>query len=70
MSEKVVSNFCYCPAAGEYKHPSVVQEFGPPPGKMSIDERRAHLAQVKQEYERSLTEFDSKIMEQVNTGFS
>ena len=47
-----------------------MQEFGPPPGKMSIDERRAHLAQVKQEYERSLTEFDSKIMEQVNTGFS
>ena len=42
-----------------------MQEFGPPPGKMSIDERRAHLAQVKQEYERSLTEFDSKIMEQV-----
>ena len=47
-----------------------MQEFGPPPGKMSIDERRAHLAQVKQEYERSLTEFDSKIMEQVSTGFS
>ena len=46
-----------------------MQEFGPPPGKMSIDERRAHLAQVKQEYERSLTEFDSKIMEQVGTGF-
>ena len=44
-----------------------MQEFGPPPGKMSIDERRAHLAQVKQEYERSLTEFDSKIMEQVGT---
>ena len=46
-----------------------MQEFGPPPGKMSIDERRAHLAQVKQEYERSLTEFDSKIMEQVGTFF-
>ena len=46
-----------------------MQEFGPPPGKMSIDERRAHLAQVKQEYERSLTEFDSKIMEQVDTFF-
>ena len=27
------------------------------------------LAQVKQEYERSLTEFDSKIMEQVDTFF-
>ena len=31
-----------------------------------MEERRLRLAKVKYDYEKSLTEFDAKIMEQVN----
>ena len=44
----------------------LTKEYGPPPGKESLDERRVRLAQVKQDYEKSLTEYDAKRMEQVS----
>lgn len=43
---------------------SPAKEYGVPPGKESMDERRLRLAKVKYDYEKSLTEFDAKIMEQ------
>ena len=42
------------------------QEYGPPPGKMSIDELRVMRAKIKEDYEKSLTEFDAQRMEQVD----
>ena len=47
----------------------ILQEYGVPPGKESMDERRLRLAKVKHDYEKSLTEFDAKIMEQVKQSF-
>ena len=37
-----------------------MKEYGPPPGKESLDERRLRLAKVKEDYEKSLKEFDMK----------
>jgi len=40
------------------------KEYGPPPGKMSIDEIKVMRAKIKEDYEKSLTEFDAQRMEQ------
>ena len=43
----------------------LLKEYGPPEGKMSIDELRVMRAKIKEDYEKSLTEFDAQRMEQV-----
>lgn len=41
------------------------KEYGPPPGKESIDERRMRLAKIKEDYEKSLQEFTPEFAERV-----
>ena len=41
------------------------QEYGPTPGKETLEERRLRMAKAKQEYQEGLTEFSASNREEV-----